>query len=76
MAFFRGAEFDTDRYLLVAIIRKILAVIQQATQKWMWKDLISGRLRELEDSKQYQIKISNRSAALGIFCENEDINRD
>jgi hypothetical protein len=33
MAFFRGAECDTDRYLLVAVVRKILAVIQQATQK-------------------------------------------
>jgi hypothetical protein len=41
----------------------------------MWEDLISGRLSELEDSKQYQIKIANRSAALEIFCQNEDINR-
>jgi hypothetical protein len=30
----------------------------------MRRDLISGKLRELEVRKQYQIKISNRFAAL------------
>jgi len=40
----------------------------------MWKDLISGKLSELEERKQYQIKISNRYAALEIFYESEDIN--
>ena len=40
----------------------------------MWKDLISGKLSELEDRKQYQIEVSNRFAALEIY-ESEDINR-
>jgi hypothetical protein len=33
------------------------------------------KLNELEVWKQYQIKISNRFAALGIFIDSKDINR-
>jgi hypothetical protein len=40
----------------------------------MWKDLISGKLSELEDRKQHHIEVSNRFAALEIY-ESEDINR-
>ena len=41
----------------------------------MCKDLNSGKLRELEDRKQYQIEISSRFAGLEIFYESEDINK-
>jgi len=33
MAFFRGADYDIGHYLVVAVVRKILAVIKQATQR-------------------------------------------
>jgi len=30
--FFRGADCDSEHYLVVALVRKILAVMKQATQ--------------------------------------------
>jgi hypothetical protein len=41
----------------------------------MWKDLNLRTLRELEVSKQYQSKISNRSGALENLNDSEDINK-
>jgi hypothetical protein len=39
---FRGAECDTDHYLVVAKVREILAVNKQAHINLMGRDLISG----------------------------------
>jgi len=41
----------------------------------MWKDLNLRILRELEVSRHYQSKISNRSAALENLNDSEDTNR-
>jgi len=41
----------------------------------MWKDLNLRKLSELEVSKQYQSKISNRFAALENLNDSEGINR-
>jgi hypothetical protein len=38
---FRGADCDTDYYLMVAKVRERLAVSRQAAQSFKWKDLIS-----------------------------------
>ena len=39
---FRGADFGTDHYLVVAKVRERLAVSKQQHRSWMGKDLISG----------------------------------
>jgi hypothetical protein len=38
---FRGADCDTDHYLMFAKVRERMAVSRQAAQSFKWKDLIS-----------------------------------
>ena len=52
-----------------------MAVIKQAVHKFDVERLNCGKLNELEIRKQYQIKISNRFAALENLNDSEDINR-
>jgi hypothetical protein len=52
-----------------------LVVSKQAAQKLDGKRFNLRKLSELEVRKQYQIKISNRFAALEILNGNKDINR-
>jgi len=72
---FRGADCDTDDYLVVAKVREKLAARKQAAQKFDGGRFNLRRLNELEDRKQYQIVITNRFAALENVSEDEDINR-
>jgi hypothetical protein len=72
---FRGADCDTDHYLVVAKVRERLAVIKQAAQKFDAERFNLKELSELEVRKQYQINISNRFAALENLNASEDINR-
>ena len=39
---FRGADCDTDHYLVVTKVRERLAVSKQEDRSLMWKDLILG----------------------------------
>jgi hypothetical protein len=71
---FRGAECDTDHYLVVTKVRERLAVSTQAAQKFDAERFNLKKLSELDVRKQYQIKISNRFAALEILNFSEDIN--
>jgi hypothetical protein len=56
---FRGADCDTDRYLVIAKVREIMNL---------------RKLNELEVRKKYQIKNSKRFVAFEIFSDSEDIN--
>jgi hypothetical protein len=60
---------------VVAKVRERLAVIKQAAQKFDEERVNLKKLSELEVRKQYQIKISNRFAALENLNISEDINR-
>ena len=66
---FRGADCNTEHYLVVANIRERLAVSKQAAQ------MFNLELSELEFTKQYQIENSNRFAALENLSDDKDINR-
>ena len=72
---FRGADFDTDHYLLVANIRENLVVSKQTSQRFGGERFNLRKLNELEVRKQYQIQITNRFTALENLSDDEDINR-
>ena len=62
---FRGADCDTDHYLVVAKVRERLAVSKQAAQMLDGERLNLWKLKDLEVKKQYQIEITNRFAPWG-----------
>ena len=72
---FRGADCDTDHYLVVAQVMERLAASKQVAQKFEGVSFNIRMLNELEVTKQYQIKISNRFAGLENLSYSEDINR-
>ena len=73
---FRGADCNSDNYLVVAKVREILAVRKQAAQEVVGERFNLRKLNELEVRKRYQIEITNRFAAL-VNVENDgDIYRD
>jgi len=72
---FRRADCDTDQYLGVVEAREKLAVSKQAAKKFYVKRFNLKKLNELEVRKQYEIKMSNRFAALENLNDSKDIKR-
>jgi hypothetical protein len=71
---FRGADCDSNHYLVVAKVQETLAVNKQMIKKM---DVARFNLKQLnEDVKdQYQVTIKNKFAALENLDDNGDINR-
>jgi len=72
---FRGADCDTDHYLVISKVRKRLAVGKQAAQRFDRQRFNLRKLNEPGVRKKYQIEITNRFVALENFNDDEDVNR-
>jgi hypothetical protein len=72
---FRGADCDTDHYLVVAKVRERLAVCKQTTHKFHMEMFNLKKLNEVVGKEQYRVEISNRFAALENLDGDVDINR-
>jgi hypothetical protein len=72
---FRGADCDTDHYLVVVEVRERLEVCKQTAQAFVGERSNLSGVSEMRVRKQYQFRITNRFAALENLSGNQNINR-
>ena len=75
MRSFRGADCDTDHYLVMAKVRKRLAVGKQAAQRFDRQRFNLRKLNEPEVREHYQNEITNRFAGLEKVNVEEDVRK-
>jgi endonuclease/exonuclease/phosphatase family metal-dependent hydrolase len=61
---FRGANSDTDHYVIFAKLRERISVIKRARQNFDLEGFDLKKLDDVEVKEKYQIEISNRFVAL------------
>jgi hypothetical protein len=72
---FRGADCDTDHYLVAAKLRERLSVIKRVAEILDLQRFDLRKLNYAEVKEQCQVKITNRFAALENFDNNVGMNR-
>jgi DNA repair ATPase RecN len=72
---FRGADCDTEHYLLVSKVRERLAVSKRAAQKIDTARFNVKKLNEGDVKEHYQVTIRNKFAALENLEDAGEINR-
>ena len=71
---FRGADCDTDYYLVVAKVREKLAVIKEEAAQKSDEEIFNLReLNMVEVRKQYQFEITHRFAALESLSDGKEL---
>jgi hypothetical protein len=70
---FRGADRDTDHYLVVAKLREGISVSKRARQNFDLERFDLKKLNDVQVKEKYQVEISNRFAALESLDESFDI---